>query len=328
MKYKILIPDRLTPPADVEEKVFGYKADILLKQAIHTSQISDSDWADCDAILAWHELQFTADVISKMKKCKAIVRVGVGFDNVNLKAAKKKGIMVCNVPDYGTGDVADHAMALMLNLIRGIDSYHQGAKSGKWEWEIGNHLRRMSGLNLGIVGLGRIGTAVAVRSKAFGLNICFYDPYKEDGYDKSLGISREDDLYELAGKSDIISIHAPLTDETNRMFDDNYFSKCKKGQTLINTARGAIVCMESLYKALKNNSISAAGLDVLEVEPPDESNKLVADWKSEKDWINGRLIITPHCAFYNRESYIELRRKSAEEALRVLEGNKPRNQIN
>jgi len=176
MSHIVLIPDRLTPPADIEEKVFGAKVEMLVATARHTSQISDEIWAKADAILAWHDLAFTPEVIAKIVRCKVLVRVGAGFDNVDLLAAGAKGIPVCNVPDYGTNDVADHALSFLLTLARGLPAFNRNARISNehWHWQGAGQLNRLAGQVLGIVGLGRIGTAVAMRAKAFGLQVIFF----------------------------------------------------------------------------------------------------------------------------------------------------------
>lgn len=326
-KYKILIPDRLTPPADIEEFVFGEKAEIKLYQAVSPNEIEDYVWEECDAVLAWHELQYDRLLLKKMKNCKVIVRIGVGYDNVDLTSAAELGIKVCNVPDYGTDDVADHTIALMLSLCRGIKNYDNCAREGTWKWESGSTLRRIKGLNLGIIGLGRIGTAVALRAKSFGLNVRFYDPYKQHGYEKVLSIERDYSLTDLAANSDIISVHSPLTLETRMMIGKEFFDQCREGLIFINTARGQIVNLNSLYNAMLENKVLFAGLDVLETEPPKLENQLIKQWVNNDGKLKDRIIITPHSAFYNQDSYIEMRRKGAEEALRVLSGNTAFNEV-
>ena len=280
----------------------------------------------CDAVLAWHEIQYSSSLLNKMKNCKVIVRVGVGYDNVLLQSASENNIIVCNVPDYGTDDVADHTMALMLSLCRGIENYNKAARNNIWEWETGSELKRIKGLNLGIIGLGRIGTAVALRAKSFGMNIRFYDPYKPFGYEKTFSFERELTLNSLAVNSDIITIHTPLTPETKGMINKLFFDNCKEDTILINTARGPIVNLDDLYNAMLDGKIRKTGMDVLPKEPPQRDHPLIQKWIDNKDW-NERIIITPHSAFYNQDSYAEMRRKAAEEALRVLRNEKPLNQV-
>ncbi len=323
---KILIPDVLSPPADVEREVFGNDVDIILAQATDASQISDTTWENCDAILAWDQIQYTAELIEKLDNCKAIVRVGVGYDNIDLLAAEQKSIQVCTIPDYGTEEVADHTMALLLSITRGFPEYVKRVRER--DWDRANSMPfRLRDKAMGIVGLGRIGTAVAVRAKAFGLRVLFYDPYKDDGYDKAMGIKRVDNLAEIASQCDIISLHTPLTDETNRMINNSFFTEVKRSPIILNTARGAIIDLNDLYLAMKNDIVNAVGLDVLPIEPSDDSQKLISAWENHESWLKGRVIVTPHVAFYSPEGYTEMRRKAAIEALRVLNGEKPRNQV-
>jgi lactate dehydrogenase-like 2-hydroxyacid dehydrogenase len=327
MKHLVIIPDRLKSNADIEKKVLD-NSEIELFGAVESKQIPDSIWEKCNAVLAWHEIQYDRELLSKMKNCKVIVRVGVGYDNVDLKAAEDFGIMVCNVPDYGTDDVADHAMALMLSLCRGLFIYNDSAKNNIWKWESGNELRRIKGSTLGIIGLGRIGTAVALRAKSFGLNVRFYDPYKPYGYEKTFSIERDESLFDLAKNSNIISIHTPLTDGTKMMINKGFFDSCNRNTIFINTARGQIVNLDDLYEAMIDDRVLFTGMDVLPIEPPDQNHPLIKEWLTNNGVLKNRIIITPHSAFYNQESYIEMRRKAAEEAKRVLNNQKPFYMVN
>ena len=323
----ILIPDVLKPPADIEREVFGPGAKIFLGEADKAEDISDELWHSCDAILGWDRIEYDRPLLSKLKRCKVIVRVGVGYDNIDLLEATKRNIIVCNVPDYGTEEVADHAIALLLSFSRGLIEYARRAQRRDWTRE--NHMPfRLNNKVMGIIGLGRIGTATAMRGKALGMRIVFYDPYINAGYDKALGMERVETLQEIAENSDIISIHTPLTNETKGMINEEFFKYVKRGAILINTARGAIVDIFALERAMRADTIRAAGLDVLPVEPPDESQRLIADWENDKDWLRGRLIVTPHVAFYSPEARAEMRRKAALGAKRVLEGKQPMNRIN
>ena len=323
----ILIPDVLREPVDIEAEIFGMDADIVVGEATSHEDITDEVWSNCDAILAFDQIIYDKDLISKLVKCKVIVRVGVGYDNVNLLETKKKNIVVCNVPDYGTEEVADHAMGMLLSLLRGLPEYTRRVQQRNYCRE--NQMpARLGGKNLGIIGLGRIGTATALRAKAFGLKVIFYDPYKDDGYDKSLGIRKVDTLHDLARLSDIISIHTPLTNETNNMIDDSFFNNVKTGSILINTARGSIIDLSALRNAMKKRKIKGAGLDVLPIEPSDDSQQLIVDWENNEEWLRGRLIVTPHVGFYSPEALKEMRQKAAIDALRVLKGLQPKNCIN
>ncbi len=328
MSWSVLIPDRLSPPADVEAATLGKDVIFDMPAAGDGGTIPDAMWRRADAVLAWHEVRLHAGVIAKLDQCKVIVRVGAGFDNVDLEAAGGRGIPVCNVPDYGTNDVADHAMSLYLGLARGISGYDRAARGGAWSWDCAGPLNRVTGATLGIIGLGRIGTAVAIRAKAFGLRVLFHDPYKPVGYDKALGIERTFRLEELLAQADAVTLHIPLTEETKHLAGKDFFRVLKKGAIFVNTARGACCDLEALHDALRSERLRAAGLDVLEQEPPDTRHPLIQAWRLQDEWLAGRLLITPHAAFYNRESYAELRTKAAEEARRVLTGHLPLSCVN
>jgi len=323
----IVIPDRITLP-DVEQEVFGSDYSIYSPCVTDSSDISDDTWSTADGILAWHDLTYTRELVEQLDRCRVLVRVGVGYDNVDLSATKDRGIVVCTVPDYGTCDVADHAIGLLLSIQRGLFAYNDLTKTeGNWDWSLAGKLQRISGSNLGIIGLGRIGMAVAMRALAFGMNVSFYDPYVRDGFDKSLGITRSTELEIILNESDAITIHTPLTDETRSMINLQTIELMKTGSVLVNTARGGIVDIDALHKGLETNHIRAAGIDVLDIEPPDFTHPMIAAWANDEPWIRNRLIITPHAAFFCQGAYTEMRQKAALEAKRVLEGGSPRNPV-
>ena len=324
---KILIPDVIKPPADIEIEIFGLEADIITGEATHSEMISDEIWKECNAVLAFDQLDYNKELLSKMSSCKVIVRVGVGYDNVDVVDAKNKNIIVCNVPDYGTEEVADHTMALLLSLVRGLPEYTRKAKMRDWNRHNSMPFRLRDKV-IGIIGLGRIGTATALRSKAFGMKVIFYDPYINDGYDKALGVERVSLLEDIARESDIISLHTPLTHETKGMINDSFFAYVNRKPIIINTARGHIVEIAALEKAMREGVVKAAGLDVLPLEPSDDSQQLIVDWEQDEEWLRGRLLVTPHVSFCCPEAFEEMRRKAAEEALRVLNGGKAKNCVN
>ena len=329
-RWTVLIPDRLTPPADVEQGVLGPEVELVLPCTSQASEIPDQVWRVADAIIAWHEIQISAKVVAKLERCKVIVRCGVGFENVDLQAAGERGIPVCNVPDYGTNDVADHAMALILMLSRGVYAFSEKVRQSDqhWNWGAAGTLHRLTGATLGIIGLGRIGTAVALRAKAFGMRVVAYDPYIPDGRDKALGVERVYELQDLLRQADVISFHTPLTDETHHMADETFFAQLKPGAIVVNTARGPIIKLDALEAALRDNRVRAAGLDVVEMEPPDPAHPLIQAWRNREEWIAYRLVITPHAAFICQEAYREMRLKAAMNVRRALEGAPLRNVVN
>jgi lactate dehydrogenase-like 2-hydroxyacid dehydrogenase len=323
----ILIPDVLRESGDIESEIFGADVDVIVGKATSKEDIADEVWSNCEAILAFDQIIYDKDLISKLTKCKVIVRVGVGYDNVDLLAAKNKEILVCNVPDYGTEEVADHTMGMLLSLLRGLPEYTRKVQQRNYS-RVNNMPARLRGEILGVIGLGRIGTATAMRAKAFGINVIFYDPYIKDGFDKALNITRVDTLKEIGEFSDVISIHTPLTSETNGMLNEKFFGLVKKEPIILNTARGLIIDLSALEQAMREGIVKAAGLDVLAVEPSDDSQQLIVDYENNEEWLRGRLVVTPHIAFYSPQAYEEMRKKAAQEALRVLNGEKARNCVN
>ena len=325
--YTVLIPEGIPDP-DIERGVFGDAFTIIAPAAAKIEEIPADLWRRTDAVMGRRHFTYDANLMAKLERCKLIIRMGVGFDNIDIKRAGELGIAVSNVPDYCTTDVADHAIGLMLSFTRGILDLSALVREKQWRWEQTGTLRRLSGSTLGIIGLGRIGTAVALRAQGLEMRVCFYDPYLREGIDKSLGIGRCYELKELLGASDVVSMHVPLTDETRDMANEEFFSAIKPGALFINTARGKIMDCGALYDALKRGHLSAAGLDVWPVEPPPEHDPLIQAWRAGESWIRDRFTLTPHAAFFCRDSWEELRTKAAQEVQRVLQGEKPRACVN
>tara|TARA_B100001029_G_scaffold179773_1_gene190916 strand:+ start:3216 stop:4205 length:990 start_codon:yes stop_codon:yes gene_type:complete len=324
---KILITDVIKDRGLIEKKVFGKKYFITICNAKKKTDISDSLLSSANGILAFDTLDFDKKFLKKLKKCKVLVRVGVGYDNIDLNSAKKMGIAVCNVPDYGVDEVADYAISSVLFTNRNFLSYLNSTKNNKWIRESSSCFR-LENRTLGIIGLGRIGSALAVRAKALKMKIIFYDPYVESGKDKVFGIKRVYSLMEIAKHSDFVSIHCPLSKETENIIDKKFFRYVKKNLVLINSARGKNVDLDDLRNALKSNKLKCAVLDVLPNEPISDSHLLLKDYLQKKLYLKNKLIITPHSAFYSDKSIIEIREKAAQEAKTVLEKQKPLNCVN
>ncbi len=325
--YTVLIPEGIPDP-DIERGVFGNAFTIVAPAAAKIEEIPADLWRRAEAVMGRRHFTYDAGLMNILERCKLIIRMGVGFDNVDIRAAGGLGIAVCNVPDYCTTDVADHAVALMLGFTRGTLALSASVREGKWQWEQTSTLRRLAGSTLGIIGLGRIGTAVAMRAKSLEMKVFFYDPYLREGIDKSLGIGRCYNVKELLARSDVVSMHVPLTDETRDMANGDFFRAMKPGSLFINTARGKIMDTRALYDTLKSGHLSAAGLDVWPEEPPMENDPLIKAWREGEPWIKDRFTLTPHAAFFCRDSWEELRTKAALEVKRVLQGEKPRACVN
>lgn len=271
---------------------------------------------DSDAALVTYA-KITADLIRQMTRCRIISRFGIGVDNVNIAAATAAGIVVTRVPDYCIDEVSDHAVALLLALVRKIPFANARAHSGRWEMAAVAPIHRLRGSVLGLVGFGRIPRLVAPKAQAFGLKVLTYDPYVSQDITTSAGVERVG-FDELVKISDYISIHTPLLPETNHLFNEEVFARMKPTAYLINTARGPIVDEVALARALDARQIAGAALDVLSQEPPLGSPLFGRD----------NVILTPHTSFYSVESLVELQIKAAEEVVRVLTGQVPRNPVN
>ena len=271
---------------------------------------------DADAVLTTYA-KVTGEMIPQMTKCRVISRFGIGVDNVDIPVATSKGIVVTKVPDYCLDEVSDHAMALLLALIRKIPSSNTRTQSGKWEMKAVVPIHRLRGTVLGLVAFGQIPQLVAPKAQAFGMQVITYDPYVSDEVLKRANVRRVE-LDELIRTSDYISLHCPLTPETKHLFGADAFQKMKRSAYLVNTARGPVIDEAALAQALDQKLIAGAALDVMEKEPPGTSPLFGRD----------NIIVTPHTSFYSEESLVDLQTKAAEEVVRVLSGQAPRNPVN
>ncbi|HVA93623.1 MAG TPA: C-terminal binding protein [Candidatus Dormibacteraeota bacterium] len=271
---------------------------------------------EADGLLATYA-KITADMIKQMKRCRIISRFGIGVDNVDVAAATAAGIVVTKVPDYCIDEVSDHAMALLLSLVRKIPASSTRAHAGRWEMPAVVPIHRLRGTTLGLAGFGRIPQLVAPKAKAFGLRVITFDPYVPQSVLDQAGVERVD-FDQLISQSDYISIHTPLMPETHHLFNAEVFRKMKPGSLIVNTSRGPVVDEAALAAALDAGQLAGAALDVLEQEPPTSSPLFGRD----------NVILTPHTSFYSVEALEDLQTKAAEEVVRVLSGEPPRNPVN
>lgn len=326
----VIYPERMYENDVHERRIFGDAATIVMRDHETVAQLSDADCAAVTGLMIFRQYVTAAD-IARMPGLRAIVRMGVGYDRLDRAAAAARGILICNVPDYGTTEVADHAIALMLALRRALLLHHDQLRDGPataWWATRTPLLRRGSTQTFGVVGLGRIGTAAALRAKAFGMRVCFYDPYRPNGADLALGIERADSLHGLLARSDVVSMHLPQTPESVGMMGAAEFAAMPEGSVFIDTARGTNMDVDALYDALHSGHLAGAGLDVLPVEPPVEPiPKLLAAYRAREPWLAGRLIITPHSAYLTPEAHLDIRIKSAETMRAALLSNRPQNVI-
>ena len=269
--------------------------------------------ADADALLVTYS-QITAEVIEGLSNCKAIGRFGIGTDNIDITAATEKGIRVCYAPVYCLDEVSDHAMALLLSCVRKIPFANARAAEGRWEMPAVAPIGRIKGKTLGLIGLGNIPQKIVGKAQAFGINVIASDPYCPDETFSKLSVEKVE-LDDLLSRSDYVSVHAPLTPETENMFNMDTFRKMKRSAYLINTARGPLVEINDLAAALDAGELAGAALDVLPEEPPAKNNPLLG---------RDDVVLTPHTGFYSEDSLLDLQTTVATDVATILSGGEPK----
>ena len=326
-KILIGITDHSPPPFEVEREALGADAEMVFLDSRQEQDYDPEILKSLDALLVWRA-KITSKTVDQLERCRIVVRYGVGYDAVDLTSLKNKGIPFCNVPNYGTEEVADTACSMLLGLQRNLALYDVSSRHYHGDWQ--NQYRetlRLSQSVLGVIGVGRIGTALVNRMKAFGPRILGYDPYQPSGHEKAVGYQRVQFLEEMLPLCDMISFHCPLSDETRGMINCDFFDQLKNGSILVNTARGGLLeSFDVLEQSLRENRIYAAGLDVLPQEPPG-NHPLIEAWRNREDWLEGRLWITPHLAFFSNQAWYEMRYKAAETVKLFFEHGILRNQI-
>ncbi|NLG68247.1 MAG: C-terminal binding protein [Firmicutes bacterium] len=261
------------------------------------------------------EAPVDARTIASMERCRVIVRYGVGVDNIDLAAARDRRIFVANVPDYGTDDVAEHTLALILAVYRRVAQFDRAIRRGRWLPD-DNRIYRLRGKALGIVGFGRIGRSLWTKCQGLGLERCLvYDPLVADDVE---GVERVD-LDALCREVDIVTLHAPLTPQTTHLIDARRLALLKPTAVLVNTARGRLVDEDALVKALRERRLLGAGLDVYGQEPVPADHPVMS---------LDNVVLTPHIAWYSEESMVDLKTKAAQEVARVLTGQAPLHWVN
>jgi len=326
----VLYPLRMYPDETAERRIFGEGVDIRVRNAASLAELSEDDCAATDGLMIFRQFVSAQD-IARFPRLRAIVRMGVGYDRIDRAAAASRGILVCNVPDYGTTEVADHAIALALALRRGLLLHHEAQRRDKpaaWLPIEDPLVRRFDVQTFGVVGLGRIGTAAALRAKGLGFRVVFYDPYRPNGTELALGIARAGTLDDLLRQSDVLSLHTPLTRETRGMIGAKELALLPAGAVVVNTARGPILDLDALADGVRAGRIAGAGLDVVPVEPPAEPlPEIMRAYRAREAWLEGRIIITPHSAYFTPEADVDIRTKSAETMRAALLTNRPQNVI-
>ena len=317
-KYRVLITDFVWPSTQPEQEVLASIGAEVIEAPDGSEDTLASLAADADAIMTCFA-QVTAKVVRSAGKCQVISRYGVGVDNIAVSTATNEGIVVTYLPDYCVDEVSDHVVALMMTWNRQIQFYDGVAKEGRWEGVRSPvPLVRLRGQVMGIIGFGRIGRAVAAKAHALGLDILAYDPYLTPEAALPPGVEAVD-MPALLSRSDFVTVHTPLNDDTRGLIDAKAFAAMKANAFVINCARGPIIDEGALYDALRDGSIAGAGVDVMEQGHPPPDHPLFA---------LSNVLVTPHVAFLSQQSVLELEVRTAQATVDVLSGRMPEFLVN
>ena len=317
MSKKVLITDYVWPSLDPEREILE-DAGFELVVAPDGSEATLTELArDVDAIMFCFA-KVPGSVLRAAEKCLVASRYGIGVDNVDIATCTELGIVVTNVPDYCVDEVTEHVLGMITVLNRRMLPHDREVKAGNWAGvQLNKPMRRMKGSTLGIIGYGRIGTALARKAQMFGMNVLAYSPSLRPGHDTGVAIATS--FEDLLKRSDYVSLHVPLNDSTRGMIGAEQLAMMKQDSILVNASRGGLIDEVALADALASGHLAGAGLDVMEPAPPPNDHPLL---KQEN------VVITPHTAFFSQASTLELETRTAREVIRVCDGVEPENFIN
>jgi len=308
---RVLLSDHEFHDLGIERELFAAAGAELAVAQCRTEDDVIAAARDCAGILLQYA-PVTERVVAALPKLGIVSRIGAGYDTIDTDACARHGVWLANSPDYGVGEVATHALALALALMRNIVAYHRDIQAGKWHYLSAGEFHRAGDMTLGIVGLGRIGKRMAHISRNVFRRVVACDPYIIDG-DFPAFVERGS-LTDVFAQSDVVSLHVPLNDTTRGMIDAAVLGVMKPGGYVVNTSRGAVVDIDAALFALERGTLSGLGLDVLPVEPVPPGSKLLG---------HPRVILTPHAAFFSVEAERELRRKAAQNIVTWLTTGRP-----
>lgn len=319
-KYKIVFTDYYYPNNDREVEILRQLGDVEIvdctkleaggvKEAEHVIKYAK----DADAIICQFA-DFSRNVIARLEKCQIIARYAIGVDIIDVKAAKERGIVVANVPDYCIEEVSDSAIAHMLNCVRKVSLANSLLRRGEWDYPKIKPIHRFAEATIGLIAFGNIAKRVAEKLRPFNVTLLAFDPYLKNmgSYDWVTLVSLE----ELLSRADIISIHAPITKETQHLLNKEKFDLMKAGVILVNTSRGGLIDESALLEALESGKVAMAGLDVLDTPDPEYAASALLQYTD-------RVIVTPHTGWYSEESIVELQEKTARNVYEMLQNGQP-----
>ena len=312
-KFKVVYTDNIYKDNEIEYRRFAEAGYDFSVASSHDKETLKKECADADAVMLSF-IEMDEELINSLQKCKVIVRCGMGFNNVDIPAATKRGIMVANVQKYCLDDVSDHAVALMLTLLRKTAYLSRLLREGIWDPAKARPIPRLKDLTLCLYGLGGISSRFATKAKAFGMHVAAYDPFLPAEYFEQMDVERIDEEDELFRRADVLSVHLPLNKSTAKIINAEKLALMKPTALFLNLARGGLVDEEALIKALQEGKLGGAGLDVLADEFPSMDNPLF-----QMD----NVIVSPHIAYYSEGSDVDLRNYAINQVIGALENGAP-----
>jgi D-3-phosphoglycerate dehydrogenase len=318
-EFKVVVSDYILPDLEIEREMMeAIGAELVVGQCQSAAELIELAH-DADAMFNTYFGPIGDEVYAGCPKLKVVVRFGIGYDTIDVEAATRHGVMAVNVPDYCIDEVSDHAIGLWLALGRKIVSADRMVRTGEWGMKPLQPVLKLQGQTVGIIGLGRIGKQVARKLSAFGVELLFADPHVDADVDLGGVACRKVELEELCRTSDAITVHALAHDETHHLLNAECFGQMEQCPIIVNTARARLIDTDALVAALQKGQVRGVGLDLVEGEELPADHPLMQF---------DNVVITPHVAWYSEASIVELRRKAAQEIVRVLQGGRSVNLLN
>lgn len=316
MEREVVVSDNKTVDPSIQQEILTEVNADLIQTEVRTVDAVIDAVQGVEGLIVDAATPVSAEVFETVDSLCVVGRAGIGVDNVNVDAAADHGVTVVYVPDYCVDEVATHALSLLLASVRSVHRFDRRTTDREWDWKDGQPIHRLRGSTLGLVGFGKIARRLAAMVQGMGLSVIAHDPYVPAHELAHFGVDPVD-FEELLDRSDYVSVHVPLYEETRGLFDEQAFEQMRNGATLINTARGPVIDENALLAALDGEEIAQAGLDVMETEPPEESPLLGRD----------DVVVTPHTGWYSEASRRDLSEDVARDVARVLSGEEPRSPV-